>query len=534
MSKSNFSFREHLPSLAGICLLVFVAALPGINGMSLHYGDEAFYMEWSEKVSFPDNFAIRTFKDNLHFHKPPAYNWAVAASYNIFGVSLFSARLPSILAGCGVAILTYLLGFYCSGSKKTALYSGLAVVASYLFYTHSKLALTDMAMTFGLTAAALGFLVGTDKFDSGKSPHLSFLLGSVGIGLAGLVKGHVGTVLGILLVGSFFLLRRLRGGKIPIAALLMPSAWLPAVFMCGWWYAYLLTDTSLAVTIASAHTPADQTVKDAFLHYFHEKETKGRTSGEAYRIIVNIFAYAVGYVRAFAPWSLIAVAGFWWWQRPLKEFVSKKSNATTMLICMIVPLTLFFCFVILQQVRLRYLLPTAPAVTILAGIVLTKIDSLNRWRFTWLKPIPLALVILFSLNLFLVGGKNLFFKEPIEAVGEKLKPLLEPEDSVWLFDNDWDLSVYARAIIGHPVNFGKTKEIEEKISSEFKSSTTGKRVFMMPAEEFQKLPADLQSKLSILLDEAQIKMPGHGHEYKKAWQDKSLPTSHYLALTFTR
>ncbi len=530
MSKITFQLRDHLPSILGICLLLFVPALPGINGMAIHYGDEAFYMEWSEKVSFPDNFAIRTFKDNLHFHKPPAFNWAVAICYELFGVSLFSARLPSILAGCGVAILTYLLGFYCTGSKKTALYSGLAIVSSYLFYTHSRMALTDVAMTLGITAGAFGFLVGTDRWENGKSPHFSFLLGSIGIGLSGLVKGHVGTVLGILPVACFFLFRRIRGGKIPFKALLMPTAWLPAVIMCGWWYAYLLTNSTLAVTVAPAHTPVEQTIREAFLEYFREKETQGRTSGGLHRIIVNIFAYTLGYARAFAPWSLIAFAGAWWWNRPIKEFLSKKSNAVIMLYCMVVPLTLFFCFVILQQVRLRYLLPTTPAIAVLAGIALTRIDELNKWRSRWLKPLPLAIILLTSFNLFLVGGKNLFFKEPAEAVSERLRPLLKSDDVVWLFDNDWDLSVYTRSMLGHPVNFARANQAAETISMSLTNPLI-RTIFLISDQELQKLPAEVRAKLVILAEDTRIQIPGHGRDFRKAWDDKALPRETYLAVS---
>ncbi|MDS0259776.1 glycosyltransferase family 39 protein [Haloarcula sp. S1CR25-12] len=42
--------------------------------------------------------------------KPPLGMWIQAVSMSIFGVSTFAARLPSVLAGVGIALLTFDLG----------------------------------------------------------------------------------------------------------------------------------------------------------------------------------------------------------------------------------------------------------------------------------------------------------------------------------------------------------------------------------------------------------------------------------------
>src|SRR5437868_3974164 len=85
--------------LLALILIALCFFLPGSAGMDIYYGDERLYVAWSDQIFRTHNFLIRLYDGQLHFAKPPLYNWLVAFAYQIFGVSLFSARFPSMLAG---------------------------------------------------------------------------------------------------------------------------------------------------------------------------------------------------------------------------------------------------------------------------------------------------------------------------------------------------------------------------------------------------------------------------------------------------
>ena len=67
--------------------------------------------------------------------KAPVMYWSIAASYKLFGVSTFSARLPLALATLLLVLLTYAFGRW-MGGERAGLYAGLGLCVGagvYLF-----------------------------------------------------------------------------------------------------------------------------------------------------------------------------------------------------------------------------------------------------------------------------------------------------------------------------------------------------------------------------------------------------------------
>jgi 4-amino-4-deoxy-L-arabinose transferase-like glycosyltransferase len=65
--------------------------------------------------------------------KPMFFYWLIALSYKAFGVSEWSARLPSALAGLGTALVIFLLVSEFRG-RWSALWSTLVMVSSLEFF----------------------------------------------------------------------------------------------------------------------------------------------------------------------------------------------------------------------------------------------------------------------------------------------------------------------------------------------------------------------------------------------------------------
>src|SRR6185369_8327593 len=127
-----------------------------------------------------------------YFEKPPLLYWLNAASIKLFGTSEFAARLPSALCGLATVLATYLIArkLY---DRRTALISATILGTSAGFVLQSRIILTDMLLTFCLTAALGAFIVASQREGRRSSP-LPWYLFYLFCALAVLAKGLIGIV----------------------------------------------------------------------------------------------------------------------------------------------------------------------------------------------------------------------------------------------------------------------------------------------------------------------------------------------------
>ena len=96
--------------LADYALLVAVAAaltLPNLGAGSLWDVDEGVNAEAAREMQEGRTWVVPTFNFELRTAKPVLLYWLQRASYAAFGVSEWSARLPSAVAGWLTVLLTY-------------------------------------------------------------------------------------------------------------------------------------------------------------------------------------------------------------------------------------------------------------------------------------------------------------------------------------------------------------------------------------------------------------------------------------------
>ena len=82
----------------------------GIGKGSLASWDEAYYALVSREIFRTGDWINLRYFDTPFYDKPPLYLWSTSFFYHLFGVSEFSTRLTSALAGVGVILVTYFLG----------------------------------------------------------------------------------------------------------------------------------------------------------------------------------------------------------------------------------------------------------------------------------------------------------------------------------------------------------------------------------------------------------------------------------------
>ncbi len=72
--------------------------------------DEAWYASIAREILTANDWITLHFNGIPFYDHPPMGFWIMAIFYKVFGVSEFSTRLPSVLAGIGSSILIYKLG----------------------------------------------------------------------------------------------------------------------------------------------------------------------------------------------------------------------------------------------------------------------------------------------------------------------------------------------------------------------------------------------------------------------------------------
>lgn len=174
---------------------------------------------------------------------PPLLYWTVAASFRIFGVSDWAARLPLALATLFLFIATFSLGRRLYHAANAAFYSALALITAYGVFLFGHLLLRDVLLCLWTTMAINFFVrsLGQEKhrLESALGFAACCALGVLTEGLAGVIFPVV--IVMLYLIGARRVNHILRWHTIP-AVLLFLAIVLPVHIAAG---------------IATGHEPMD-------------------------------------------------------------------------------------------------------------------------------------------------------------------------------------------------------------------------------------------------------------------------------------
>lgn len=307
------------------------------------------------------NWLIPYINEEILLTKPLLFHWLIIFSYKIFGVSEFSSRFPSALAGFFVVIFVYLFGkrFW---DKRTGLISSLILVTSPLFFWSARCARIDSLLLSLITISIYCFWRGYENISISKSGIIGGRFWFLGwfffMGLAVFAKGPVGiavplgtAILFLLLVRKRYLLKRLNWFWGIIVFFIVVSPWF------------------IAICFLVPHS------KSGFF-FWEQILTWIIGMGEWYRGYIYIPLLFLG----FFPWSLILpIAFIYTW----RYFRNRKDEKIVFLWVWIIIVFSIFCF--FGQKVSRYILPLWPGLSLLAGNIISTRKSINRvFSFTLL------------------------------------------------------------------------------------------------------------------------------------------------------
>ena len=377
-----------------LCLLCLVIVFCSLGKAALFEPDEGRNAEKARQILLLGDW-VTPYENFLPtLDKPMFFYWLVAISFKLFGLSEWSARLPSALAALGCVILVYRFARNHWGMWE-ALWSALILVTSLEFFLLSRFVIFDMTLTFFVTLGLFSFYAASEA-ENPRNRKMHCLVMYAATAFGTLVKGPIAAAVPgmviffyLFLTRKWFLLRRLNifSGVIVYFMIIAP------------WYAWV-----------EARNPG-------YLRYFLWEEHVvryltphfGRSKGWYYYILVL--------AGGFLPWTFfipLSVKNFW---------QQKSINANLFLALWII---LPFAFFSASNSKLpHYILPIYPPLALLTGQALVKFvrgRPGSRWRIVW---IPEIFAILF-IGYLIIGAiwPHLLAKEISPAVHQSFSLLL--------------------------------------------------------------------------------------------------------------
>ena len=303
--------------------------------------------------------------------KPIFFYWLIALFYQLFGVSEWTARLPSLLSAFGCVFLIYRFSRAYWG-RWVALWSALILVTSVEFFILARTVIFDMPLTFCETVALLAFYEAEQSENRRRRAALCLAM-YLALGAGTLIKGLVALVIPGIVFFLFILLR--RRWQILRRIYLIPGAGVFLAVVLPW---YLQ---------AEARNPG-------YLNYYLWAEHFGRYTTASFDRSEPWYYFIGVALVGFFPWTLVLP-----WI--IKNLWRRSWDDKTVYLVLWVSVPLLF-FSASHSKLPHYILPIFAALSILAGATLVGLYEQSVSKFRW---VMISVWVVQSLNaLYLLLG----------------------------------------------------------------------------------------------------------------------------------
>ncbi len=315
--------------------------LYGLGSAPLIDPDEGRYAEIPREMLLRSDFVTPTLNYVKYFEKPPLLYWVNAASMSIFGQNEFAARLPSALSGLFTILITYLAGRQLL-NRRTALVGALILGSCAGFLLQSRIILTDMLLTFCLSAALFSFLLAVRAAGRSGAKYYRFFF--IWCGLAVLTKGLIGIVLpGGIIFWYLLLSRRWQ--------LLREIPWFSGLLL------FALVTVPWFVLVSQANPE--------FPHFFFIREHFQRFTSTIHKRSQPFWFFLPILMLTMLPWSFFLPRSL------VKAWQQRHSDKGSTLFLLLWPLIIILFFSLSSSKLIPYILPTFPALALLIASRLT-------------------------------------------------------------------------------------------------------------------------------------------------------------------
>jgi len=282
--------RTDVLLLAGFCAFLFFY---GLGFFGLIGADEPRYAQVAREMLARHDWITPVLCGRPWLEKPPLYYWQAMLAYSVFGVSDFSARIPSAFNATLLVIAVYIFfRRFRSGVEADA---ALITASCAGVIGYARAASMDMALAADFS---IGMLSWWAWRESGKRVYLGLFYVLMGLGT--LAKGPVAPFLAAAVIGLFAL-----GARQP--RMVLKTLWPPGVLLfCAvalpWYFAVQLRNPQ-------------------FFREFILEHNLARFSSDLYHHRQPFWYYLPVTAIALLPWIILVVAACvesaraWWSER---------------------------------------------------------------------------------------------------------------------------------------------------------------------------------------------------------------------------
>jgi 4-amino-4-deoxy-L-arabinose transferase-like glycosyltransferase len=322
--------------LAGFSAFLFFW---GLNYFGLIGADEPRYAQVAREMLARHDWISPTLNGKSWLEKPPLYYWQAMLAYRAFGVSDWTARLPSafdamlLVFSCYLFLRRFRSGFQLDGALITAACAG---VIGY-----ARAASMDMPLAASFSIALLAWYAWHETSERG---YLAIFYGFLAFGM--LAKGPVAPFLAALIIVVFAAVQR-------DLQWVWRTLWIPGIAL----FCLLVLPWYVEVQLRNPQ----------FFREFILQHNLERFATNLYHHAQPFWYYLPVTLLALMPWTVFVLAAIAetsraWWSEGKSLFESGDALNAFLLIWLALPV-IFFSF---SQSKLPgYIVPAIPAATLL-------------------------------------------------------------------------------------------------------------------------------------------------------------------------
>lgn len=363
-------------SLLALSSLLF---LFGLNGYQLRSSTEPRVAGIAAEMLADNDWVVPKLNGTPFLEKPPLSLWLDAAGIRVFGAQPGAVRLASALAGICTALLLLWSLTRLGAPRGHAWLAGMLLITMADFWVNVRQVGEDALLTFGISAALLGFFLAADRH--GRSAY--WLLYAAGLAVATLSKGILGlaipgAVIFCYLIGTqLWAERRWVWGE-----WLRPALWaLPGLIPLAIW-----------LWLLNRRAGADAVWQILWANSF------GRFGGDfaANGHFEPFYYYLTKLPEIFLPWNILVYLGLWHYRTRVR-----RDRSALFFACWL--LAPFVLLSLSSGKRMVYLLALYPAAAVIAAdycrhlLACYREGADSRWARWWRQHYRAAAAGLFTL-----------------------------------------------------------------------------------------------------------------------------------------